>query len=122
MDLVIEAFTKKYATFSGRAQRKELWLCYLVVILGSLITYRFDVRLGTLNEDVGVIGLVFFFAATVPWLAVGVRRLHDTNMSGWWYLVALIPIVGGIALICFWCFKGDEGENRFGANPLTKLE
>ena len=57
----------------------------------------------------------------LPSLAMGVRRLHDTDRSGWWWLIVFIPFVGIIVLIVFWCFEGTRGPNRFGPDPLGAL-
>ena len=53
----------------------------------------------------------------IPGLAVGFRRLHDTNRSAWWTLIALIPLIGGIVLLVFYCLAGTQGPNRFGSAP-----
>ena len=58
-------------------------------------------------------------ALLVPSVAVAVRRLHDTDRSGWWYLVVLVPFVGAILLIVWFCTKGTSGPNRFGADTLA---
>jgi len=68
---------------------------------------------------IGLIGL-FFLAIFIPSLAVQVRRLHDTDRSGWWILLGLIPVVnyvGGIVLFVFYCLEGTKGENRLGPEP-----
>lgn len=63
----------------------------------------------------GLVGLGFF----LPTLAVGLRRLHDTNASGWWYLLAFVPYVGGLIMLVWFCIPGTKGENRFGHDPLA---
>ena len=60
---------------------------------------------------------LYSLGTLVPNLAVGVRRLHDTGRSGWWSLIGLIPLVGWILLIIWYCQKEDEAENRYGSNP-----
>ena len=64
-----------------------------------------------------MIGSLYSLAALLPGLAVCARRLHDTDRSGWWMLIALIPVVGIIVLLVFMCMDSTPGENRFGANP-----
>ena len=103
---------KKYITFSGRARRKEFWMFVLFNIIASCVASAIDKVLGTM-----MIGSLYSLAALLPGLAVCARRLHDTDRSGWWMLVGLIPVVGTIVLIVFACLDSTPGENRFGANP-----
>ena len=65
---------------------------------------------------------IYLLANFLPSLAVTVRRLHDTNRSGWWVLITLIPYIGGIILLILLCLKGTEGDNRFGEDPLEAEE
>ena len=67
-----------------------------------------------------MLSLVYSIAVFVPTLAVVVRRLHDTDRSGWWILIALIPLVGAIVLLVFLILKGNEGDNRFGPDPKAE--
>ena len=111
----------KYATFSGRAQRMEYWLFVLFYVVASIVATVVDVALGlTLNGDngLGLVGTIWGLALLLPSLAVSVRRLHDTDRSGWWILLMFVPVVGTIVLIVFFCLRGDEGRNRFGPDPL----
>ena len=105
---------RKYAVFGGRASRTEYWMYTLVnVVVGivlSLIGAAIHVQI-----LVGLYGL----ATIVPGLAVGCRRLHDTDRSGWWQLLVLIPILGSIALIVMWALDGTHGQNRHGPRPVT---
>lgn len=121
MELVIRCVTQKYGTFSGRARRKEFWLYSLTVLVLSVILVIIDVTAGTYDpaSGYGVLSSIFYLAVLIPSIAVGVRRLHDTNRRGWWYLLILIPILGSIAMIIFWCLKGTVGENRFGSDPVA---
>ena len=121
MDLVIQCITKKYAEFSSRASRKEFWLFFLFYcILGSILGF-IDGISGTYNVEAGygVFSGIFILVTLVPYLAVCVRRLHDTDRSGWWLLLCLVPLIGLIWFIVVCCLKGSDGENRFGADPLT---
>jgi len=122
MKLAIECFTKKYATFAGRAQRKEFWFFQLALLILGLGLVFFDVLAGTMNvkEGVGLFSGIFLLATIIPNLAVGVRRMHDTDRSGWWILISIIPIIGQIWFIVLLCFKGTDGKNRFGENPLAQ--
>jgi len=62
-------------------------------------------------------GSIYALAVLIPSIAVTVRRLHDTDRSGWWFFIQLIPVVGGIVLLVFACLEGARGPNRFGADP-----
>ena len=121
MDLVMEAMTSKYFDFSGRARRKEYWLLFVFISVLALITIIVDTQFGTWDEEIGmgVWGAILLVATLIPGTAVAVRRLHDTDKSGWLYLLILIPLVGSIALLVFFCTKGTEGSNKFGEDPLS---
>ncbi|RBP08196.1 uncharacterized membrane protein YhaH (DUF805 family) [Roseiarcus fermentans] len=106
------AFVKKYADFQGRANRPEFWWFMLAVLIATLIAAIIDDELiggGEIVET--IVGL----ATIVPSLAVGVRRLHDTDRSGWWQLLHLLPLIGLIVLIVWWVTPGNAAPNRFGA-------
>lgn len=60
---------------------------------------------------------IYILAVLVPSLAVVVRRLHDTGRSGWWFLIAFVPLVGGIILLVFMCSEGAREANEYGADP-----
>ena len=111
---------KKYFDFKGRATRKEYWLftlfflvCYSAITL-SIYMAKDNAIVTTI---LGGILFVFIFGSLIPSVAVAVRRLHDTNRSGWWYLLSFIPIIGQIWLIVWLCLDSQPGENRFGKNP-----
>ena len=107
------ATLKKYADFNGRARRTEYWLFVLFSMVIAMVLGVVDYVLGT----PGIIGLIFALAILIPSIAVGVRRLHDADRSGWWLLIAFIPIIGTIALLIFLLLDGTPGDNRFGSNP-----
>ena len=104
---------KKYAEFSGRARRQEFWMFVLFNFLASIAVGIVDGLLGT----TGALGGLYSLAVLIPSLAVAVRRLHDTDRSGWWWLIAFIPLIGFIILLVFLCSDSKPGTNRFGANP-----
>ena len=104
---------KKYAEFSGRARRQEYWMFFLFNILAFVAIGIVDAVLGTSGALCGLYNL----AALIPGLAVFVRRLHDTDHSGWWWLISFIPLIGVIILLVFICSDSKPGENRFGPNP-----
>jgi uncharacterized membrane protein YhaH (DUF805 family) len=101
--------TQKYADFNGRAARPEYWWFALFSILVGL----------ALSYVSSMLGLLFNLAILLPSIAVGARRLHDTNRSGWWQLIALIPVLGTIVLIVFFVLEGDAEDNKFGAPPVA---
>ena len=110
----------KYVNFGGRASRSEFWLFVLFVVLGGLILGVIDGVVGVEQGDPVSLGNAFGLLTFLPGLAVAVRRLHDTNRSGWWYLISF-TIIGYIPLLYWWCVKGEEGENRFGLEPVPVL-
>ena len=104
---------KKYAVFSGRANRPEYWYFTLFYMLLLIVLMVVEMAIGI----PGVLSLVGSLALLLPSLAVSVRRLHDVGKSGWWMLIALVPLIGAIVLLIFFVKKGEAGENRFG--PAT---
>ena len=107
------ATLKKYADFSARARRTEYWLFFLFNLVIAMLLGVVDYVLGT----PGIIGMIFALAILIPSIAVAVRRLHDTDRSGWWLLIAFIPIIGTIVLLIFMVLDSNPGDNRFGSNP-----
>lgn len=110
---------KKYAVFAGRARRQEYWMFILVHILLSFLIGVVDVMVGTWDEAAGygILSAVYYLAVLLPSLAVFVRRMHDTNRSGWWILLALVPLIGPIVLLVFLVQDSQPDANRFGPNP-----
>ncbi|MFJ5224894.1 DUF805 domain-containing protein [Streptomyces sp. NPDC088400] len=104
---------KKYAVFSGRARRKEYWMFVLFNFIIAIVLAIVDAVAGAS----GVISGLYTLAMLIPSLAVGVRRLHDTGRSGWWLLIALVPLVGGIILLVFLASEGEQTSNAHGPNP-----
>ncbi|OEE69608.1 DUF805 domain-containing protein [Vibrio genomosp. F6] len=110
---------KKYATFSGRSRRKEHWYFFLFNILIGIVLGFTDAVMGnvTSTSGYGLLGSIYSLALLIPGIAVGVRRLHDTGRTGWWLLIALIPIIGVFVLLYFTASKGDVGSNKYGYDP-----
>jgi uncharacterized membrane protein YhaH (DUF805 family) len=109
---------KKYAVFSGRARRKEYWMFFLFNIIFAIIASILDGIIGTRGEGgVGMIHALYSLFVLVPSLAVTVRRLHDTDKSGWWIFIVLIPVIGAIWLLILMMIEGTTGENKYGPNP-----
>ena len=109
---------KKYAVFTGRATKKEYWLFLLFATIVQIILLMIDVVIGIYDSEIGFGALsgIFTLGIILPSIAVAVRRLHDTNRSGWMMLILLIPLVG-IWVLVLLCFASDKGTNRFGKNP-----
>jgi uncharacterized membrane protein YhaH (DUF805 family) len=107
------AVLKKYAQFDGRARRKEYWMFTLINSIASFVLAFIDGFIGTYP----LIFCLYTLAVLLPAFAVGIRRLHDINRSGWWVCIAFIPIVGGIWLLVLLCRDGTPGDNQYGPNP-----
>ena len=110
---------KKYADFSGRASRSEYWWFYLLIIIVYVVAMIVDSVIGT-DQALGPYGVVMcvaMLALLIPSLAAGVRRLHDTDRSGWWWLIIFIPLIGAIVLLVFFVSGGTAGPNKFGDDP-----
>lgn len=118
----------KYVTFSGRAQRSEFWWFALFTFGGNIILSIIDSILfgaittgpGSINAstDTPVLSGIFLLITFLPSISVAVRRLHDTDRSGWWWWLWLVPLIGFIILIVWYASKGTHGTNRFGEDPL----
>jgi uncharacterized membrane protein YhaH (DUF805 family) len=104
---------KKYATFDGRARRKEYWMFFLFNLIISLALAFIEGIFG----GPGVLGVLYSLAVLVPSIAVTVRRLHDTGRSGWWILISLVPVIGWIVLLVFMLTDSHPGSNQYGPNP-----
>ena len=95
-----------YADFKGRSRRSEYWWATLVIgIIGAIMT-----------SLLGELSWIWSLAVLIPNLALCVRRLHDIGKSGWWYLIGLIPLVGFILLLVWFC-KDSTEDNQWGPNP-----
>lgn len=103
---------KNYATFSGRATRSEYWYFVLFSSIVSIILAIIDAGINT----GGILNGIYTLAVLLPSIAVGIRRLHDINKSGWWWLLCFIPLIGAIILIIFFCTDSKE-DNKYGMNP-----
>jgi uncharacterized membrane protein YhaH (DUF805 family) len=112
------AVLKKYAEFTGRARRKEYWMFALINFLICVVLVVIDVQSGMSNPmGLGVLSGLYSLAVFVPSLAVSVRRLHDTDRSGWWLLILLVPLIGAIVFLVFMLLDSQPGENRHGPSP-----
>jgi uncharacterized membrane protein YhaH (DUF805 family) len=131
------AVLKNYAAFRGRARRREYWMFVLVnAIIGLALAVTGKLTkmpdgptfgIGMSRNGLGVFGFGVFsnpilfqayaLATFLPFLAVEVRRLHDTGRSGWWWLFGLVPVLGQIVLVVFCATNGVTGDNKYGADP-----
>jgi uncharacterized membrane protein YhaH (DUF805 family) len=119
MKWFLDCLKNKYATFAGRARRQEYWYYVLFYVLAIVALAIIDGITGTFSEEagIGLLSGLFVLATIVPTIAVTVRRLHDTDRSGWWVLLEFVPIIGGLVLLVFTLLDSQPGANRFGANP-----
>jgi len=97
----IKVCFNKYVDFSGRASRSEYWWFALFVFLGSVVLSMFSFWLQ----------MLFLLGTLLPQLAAASRRLHDTNRSGWWQLICLVPLIGWIVLIVFLAQEGSTSDS-----------
>ena len=110
----------KYAQFTGRARRMEYWMFFLI---NMLISFAIGIVGGLLGmgSAVTVLTVVYSIAILIPSIAVGIRRLHDTGRSGWWMLIAFIPLLGAILLLVYFAQDSEPGMNAYGPNPKTDV-
>ena len=104
---------QRFAQFDGRAGRAEYWW----FVLANFIVLAVLGALSRASVLFLIIYTLYALAVVIPSIAVGIRRLHDTNRSGWWLLIAFIPLIGTIILIVFFATAGDPGGNRHGPPP-----
>jgi len=116
----------KYAAVSGRASRSEFWWFTLFLFGANIVTGFADSILGTTiqigdqaSDEIGYLSLIWTLIIILPSSAIAVRRLHDRDRSGWWYWIMVIPLVGAIWLLIWYCQRGTPGPNRYGPDPLA---
>ena len=88
----------------------------MFVLFNTIIAIVLGVVEGVLGGP-GIVGILYGLAVLIPGLAVAVRRLHDTDRSGWWMLIVLVPVIGAIVLLIFMVQDSKPGQNQYGANP-----
>ena len=123
---------RNYVNFRDRAPRSEYWWFVLFNIIVSIIVGLVEMKLGLASGIMamgdgsmsasfagGPLSIIWALANILPGIGVSVRRLHDTDRSGWWLLIGLIPLIGAIVLLVFMCSRGTAGPNRFGPAPLV---
>lgn len=112
---------QQYADFSGRARRREYWMFYLVSTVISFMLLVIDFGLlGAADSGFPFLSFLYGLLMIIPTFSVGVRRLHDTNRSGWWFLITLLPILGGFIFLIFLVQDGTPRANRWGPSPKRR--
>jgi len=111
----IKTCFNKYADFSGRATRSEYWWFQLFFIL---VYFMLGILSAVISEMFAMLAIVFALAVFIPAIAAGVRRLHDTDKSGWWLLLGFVPFIG-LLLLYFLAIAGTPTDNRFGPVPAN---
>ena len=106
---------KKYFVFQGRASRSEYWWFQLLVAPAYVMASFIDE-----GSPIFIISLTICVVSFIPAIAAGVRRLHDTNKSGFFLLVAVIPFIGSLIMLFLLIPEGTKGRNQYGDNPLKK--
>ena len=110
---------RRYTDFDGRSDRPEFWWFGLInhrePVVWAIGIAAFGFPTGEL------VAVLYGLVTLLPALGVEIRRLHDTNRTGWWILISLIPIIGGIILIVFFASAGTQGSNRFGPQPPPRV-
>jgi len=112
----IAAGFRNYVNFSGRASRPAYWYFVLFLFIAGIVTALIDFGVFGATE-IGPTNAIFTLVTLLPSIAVGVRRLHDTGRTGWWLLLAFLPIIGIILLIVWFCQRGEPGPNAYGPVP-----
>jgi uncharacterized membrane protein YhaH (DUF805 family) len=120
----IKSFWSNYVNFRGRARRSEYWFITLFLFITTLGASIIDVAIFAddldeflMNGGWGPVGVIWALAVLLPSLSVLARRLHDTNRSAWWILLALVPLVGAVILLVFTLLDSTQGENKYGPSP-----
>ena len=112
---------KNYAGFAGRAGRREYWMFFLVYLLIYIGLVVLTAIPGVLGNLFGIATLIFALGLLIPSIAVGVRRLHDSDRSGWWMLLLFVPLAG-LYVLYLMIIEGTSGSNRFGESTVGMIE
>jgi len=117
MNEYLKVIRDNYANFNGRARRKEYWMFtlfhFLIIIALFILASVFE------SQWIAIIVVIYYLATIIPRIAVTIRRMHDVDKSGsgWWILIAFIPLVGIIWLIVLLATDGTRNDNEYGASP-----
>ena len=115
MNYFLDVIQNKYAQFDGRATRSEYWYFVLFTTIAYIVAMVIDGLLAGLTGGMPILTIIIMLGLLVPSIAVGIRRLHDIGKSGWWYLLALVPLIS-LVLIAFFVMDSKE-DNIYGVNP-----
>lgn len=116
-EAVERALKQNYCNFNGRSSRSEYWW---YVLFNACVSIAVAILFCWSNDVYNIVNCLVGLALLLPSLGVAVRRLHDINKSGWWLLIVLVPIVGAILLIVWFCKDSDMTPNQYG--PVPNLE
>ena len=126
LEYFVKCITKDYANFTGRARRREYWYFVLFNAISALLAAVLFLLFAGITGDRGtgyIMAIVLFclvaLAGFIPFMAVNVRRLHDSGKSGWFYLVTFIPL-GSFVLFVFYLLDSEHGRNKWGENPKVQ--
>ncbi len=115
---------RRYAQFSGRARRKEYWWFVLFSYLISFALALVDIMIvgadTVVEYGIGPLSGIAALVLLIPSTAVSFRRLHDHDRSAWWLLLGILPIIGALVLLVWFCQRGTIGDNRFGPDPIAE--
>ena len=112
----VQLFFKNYTNFQSRSRRSEYWWPVLFMMIVYIPLYLLMMTGTFLASIAGGLYVLFALAVIIPGIAVTVRRLHDLDKSGWWYLIVLIPLAA--LLLLYWlCQPGTVGPNTYGTDP-----
>ena len=120
-----KVFFKNYFNFSGRARRMEYWsyaLVNFIITLPFYVLHFIDIAKSDFQNPFSpyyFIIMLISLATLLPSLGVFVRRMHDTNRSGWWFLIAFVPLIGAIVILVFLFTEGTKGVNNYGNDPKS---
>lgn len=106
----VDYLKNNYKEFDGRVSRRQYWM---FALFSSLVSFIIGLIAGII-PILSILSLLYVLALIVPSIGLGIRRLHDIGLSGWFFLIALIPYLGGIALVLLFCIPGNDKANEYG--------
>lgn len=109
----------QWKDFDGRARRKEYWMFTLFNLIFIIAAGIIDRVTGLANDltGIGPVYVIYVVAMFIPSIAVAIRRLHDIGKPGWWLLLVIIPVIGGLWLLYLMVQDSEPGDNQYGPNP-----
>lgn len=111
----MDVITKNYVNFEGRASRKQFWIFVLLLAIIAAVLNQLSIMDNFIGTLFWIVSILYSLAMILPVVGIGARRLHDTDRSGWWWLLYFLPVIGWIVLLVFWVLPSTPGQNRFGA-------